>query len=225
MAPHNGKQVGVLLAGAGVYDGSELQEAVFTLWALAKGGATAVCMAPDKDQLHVVDHRAGEPAEGESRNVLTEAARIARGDIRDVADVKADELDALIVPGGYGAAKNLCTFAIDGPAGKADPTVAALITALADAKKPLGFLCIAPALAALVLGDRKPKLTIGNDADTAAALTSLGVVHVDCAVQDIVVDEEQRIVSTPAYMLGQNPAEVAIGIERCVQQVLTMLDG
>ncbi len=215
-------RVGVVLSGCGVFDGAEIHEAVLTLYALDRAGADVKIMAPNSDQMHVIDHGQGAPVEGASRNVLTESARIARGDIVDIATVQADDLDALIFPGGFGAAKNLCTFAVDGPACQVNGEVDRLIKEMVQAKKPQGFICIAPAIAAKVLGELRPTLTIGNDAGTAAGLTALGATHVDCAVDDIVVDETHKIVSTPAYMLGPSIAHVAKGIEKLVSQVLTL---
>jgi enhancing lycopene biosynthesis protein 2 len=216
------KRVGVILAGSGYLDGSEIQEATLTLLFLDKRGARVTAMAPDVRQMHVVDHVKGEAAGGESRNVLAEAARITRGAIVDVKSVKAADLDALIIPGGYGAAKNLCTFATEGVKLQVNPDVERLIRDMAAAGKPLGFVCIAPVIAAKVLGAKKVKLTIGNDPATAAAVNALGAIHVDSPVDQIVVDEKNRVVSTPAYMLGPTIAPVAAGIERLVGAVLEM---
>lgn len=216
------KRVGVILAGSGYLDGSEIQEATLTLLFLDKRGAKVTAMAPDVRQMHVVDHVKGEAAGSEARNVLHEAARITRGAIVDVKTVKAEDLDALIIPGGYGAAKNLCTFATEGVKLQVNPDVERLVRDMAAAGKPLGFVCIAPVIAAKVLGAKKVKLTIGNDPATAAALNALGAVHVDTPVEQIVVDEKNRVVSTPAYMLGPTIAPVAAGIERLVGAVLEM---
>lgn len=216
------KRVGVILAGSGYLDGSEIQEATLTLLFLDKRGAKVTAMAPDVRQMHVVDHVKGEAAGTESRNVLAEAARITRGAIVDVKSVKATDLDALIIPGGYGAAKNLCTFATEGVKLQVNPDVERLIRDMAAAGKPLGFVCIAPVIAAKVLGAKKVKLTIGNDPATAAAVNALGAIHVDSPVDQIVVDEKNRVVSTPAYMLGPTIAPVAAGIERLVGAVLEM---
>jgi enhancing lycopene biosynthesis protein 2 len=216
-----GKKVGVVLSGCGFLDGAEIHEATLTLLALDRAGADIRCMSPNIPQMHVVDHGAGAPAEGESRNVLTESARIARGEIVDIADVVPGDIDALIFPGGFGAAKNLSTFAVDGPACSIDANVSRLIRAMHDAGKPQGFICIAPALAAKALGELSPLLTIGNDADTAAGLAALGATHVNCPVDDIVVDDTLNVVSTPAYMLGPSIAPVALGIDKLVAEVLS----
>ncbi len=222
MANISDKKVGVVLAGCGVFDGSEIHEAVLTLLALDEAGANITIMAPDVEQMHVIDHTKGDVAEGEKRNVLTEAARIARGEIKNIADVKADDLDALIFPGGYGAAKNLCTFATEGTNCSVNSDVERLVKEMHAAGKPQGFICIAPALAAKILGEHQPVLTIGNDKGTAEAIEAMGGKHVEKAVDDIAIDEKNKIVSTPAYMLGPSIAHVARGIKKCVNKVLEM---
>jgi enhancing lycopene biosynthesis protein 2 len=216
------KRVGVILSGSGFLDGAEIQEATLTLLYLDRRGAKVTAMAPDVKQMHVVDHVKGEPAGAESRNVLAEAARITRGAIVDVKTVKAGDLDALILPGGFGVAKNLCTFATDGVKLEVNPDVERLVRDMAAAGKPLGFVCIAPVIAAKVLGARKVKITIGNDPATAAVVNALGAIHVESPVDQIVVDEKNKVVSTPAYMLGPSIAPVAAGIERLVGAVLEM---
>ena len=216
------KHVGVILSGSGFLDGAEIQEATLTLLFLDRRGAKVTAMAPNVAQMHVVDHVKGQPTSGENRNVLAEAARITRGAIADVKTVKASDLDALILPGGYGAAKNLCTFATEGVKLQVNPDVERLVRDMASAGKPIGFICISPVIAAKVLGSRKVKLTIGNDPATAAALNALGAVHVDALVDQIVVDEKNKVVSTPAYMLGPSIAPVSAGIEKLVAAVLEM---
>jgi enhancing lycopene biosynthesis protein 2 len=216
------KHVGVILSGSGFLDGAEIQEATLTLLFLDRRGAKVTAMAPNVAQMHVVDHVKGQPASGENRNVLAEAARITRGAIADVKAVKASDLDALILPGGYGAAKNLCTFATEGVKLQVNPDVERLVRDMAAAGKPIGFICISPVIAAKVLGSKKVKLTIGNDPATAAALNALGAVHVDALVDQIVVDEKNKVVSTPAYMLGPSIAPVSAGIEKLVSAVLEM---
>ncbi len=216
------KKVGVVLSGCGVYDGSEIHEAVITLLALDRRGADVVVCAPDVDQMHVVNHLTGQAAVGERRNVLVESARIARGAIRDVAGVSAKELDALMLPGGFGAAKNLCDFAVRGPACEVHPEVARLIREVHDAGKPVAAICIAPAVLAKVLGTSHPELTIGNDADTAGALEKLGARHVECPVTERVVDHERKLVTSPAYMLATRISEVEAGVEKTVDELLAM---
>ena len=216
------KKIGVVLSGCGVYDGSEIHEAVFTLLAIDRNGAEAVCMAPNKE-FPEVDHLTGSPTGGK-RNALTESARIARGKIRCLKEVKAADLDAIVFPGGFGAAKNLCNFAEKGAGAEIHPEVARLLKEMVAAKKPICAICIAPALVAAVLGkDCSPKLTIGNDAGTAASINATGSRHQECPVTEFVVDKENRIVSTPAYMLAQSISEVADGIDRAVRATIGLI--
>lgn len=216
-------RVGVLLSGCGVFDGAEIHEAVITLLALDRAGAEIVAMAPNVPQLHVINHLTGDVVAGETRNVLVEAARIARGNIRDVATVNPSELDALILPGGFGAAKNLCDFALKGPDCHVHPEVARVVQGVHQQGKPIGAICIAPALIAKLLGHEHPRLTIGTDKDTAQALEKMGACHEDCAVEGVVVDEERKLVTTPAYMLARSIAEAATGIEKLVAEVLRLV--
>ncbi|NOY78614.1 MAG: isoprenoid biosynthesis glyoxalase ElbB [Calditrichaeota bacterium] len=216
------KTVGVILSGCGVMDGAEISEAVLTLLAIDQAGAKAIIMAPNIPQKQVVNHLTGKVMPGEKRNVLVEAARIARGKIRDVKSVSAKELDALILPGGYGVAKNLCDFAFKGTDCSVNPDVQKLILAMHAAKKPMGFICISPVLAAKVLGKFHPKLTIGSDKKTMEAIRKLGGIPEVRSVTQICVDAKNRVVSTPAYMLGPNIARVAKGIKNLVNQVLKM---
>jgi enhancing lycopene biosynthesis protein 2 len=217
------KRVGVLLSGCGFLDGAEIHEAVLTLLALDQKGAKAVCCAPEMQQTVVVDHLTKKPA-SEARNVLHEAARIARGEIQNAADVRASDLDALLIPGGFGAAKNLCDFGQRGPECSVHPAVEKLVGDMLAAKKPIGAICIAPALLARIAGKRgvHATLTIGNDPRTADAIGKMGCTHENCAVTEFSLDEKNRIVSTPAYMLGPGPAAVFEGIRKTVDRVLAM---
>jgi enhancing lycopene biosynthesis protein 2 len=215
------KKVGVILSGCGVYDGSEIHEAVFTLLAIDKNDAEAICIAPDME-LAEVNHLNGE-ATGSHRNVLVESARIARGKIRNIAEVTAADLDAVILPGGFGAAKNLCDFALKGAGAAIQPEVARLLKEMIATKKPIGAICIAPALVAALLGkDLSPELTIGNDSGTAAAINATGSRHVNCPVTEFVVDRENKIVTTPAYMLAGRISEAHEGITKTVKAVLDL---
>lgn len=216
------KKIGVVLSGCGVFDGSEIHEAVLTLLALDRANAEIHCMAPNRRQADVVDHRTGKPT-GETRNVLTEAARIARGKIQDIADVRAADLDGIILPGGFGAAKNLSTFAHDGAACEVDPEVTRLLREMHAADKPIAALCIAPAVLAALFGkDDHPELTIGNDRGTAKALQELGARHHDATVREVVIDEKHKFVTSPCYMLEARISDVAAGIERAVQALLVL---
>ena len=211
-------KVGVILSGCGVFDGSEIHEAVITLLCLSQRGAEYECLAPDKT-MPAVNHLTKKP-EASPRNVLVESARIARGNVRSLGGVTGGDFDGFVLPGGFGAAKNLCTFASHGAKCEVDPEVSRVLTEAHQAGKPLGFACIAPAVAAKVFGGESPKLTIGHDAETAAGLEALGAQHVSCDVKDVVVDEAHRIVSTPAYMEAKNLTELYVGIDKLVAQVL-----
>ncbi|MFP0194416.1 MULTISPECIES: isoprenoid biosynthesis glyoxalase ElbB [Pseudomonas] len=214
------KKVAVILSGCGVYDGAEIQESVITLLRLDQRGAQVQCFAPNIAQLHVINHLTGEEMP-ESRNVLVESARIARGDVKDLREADVEDFDALIVPGGFGAAKNLSNFAIEGAGCTVQPEVLALAEAFAEAGKPVGLICISPALAAKIYGPGVT-CTIGNDADTAAAMNKMGATHEDCAVTDIIEDKARKLVTTPAYMLAQSISEAASGINKLVDRVLEL---
>ncbi|MEO1279195.1 MAG: isoprenoid biosynthesis glyoxalase ElbB [Planctomycetota bacterium] len=216
-------KVGVILSGCGVFDGAEIHESVAVLHALDRHGANIVCLAPNIE-LQEIDHQTQEPT-GNTRNVLREAARIARGEIADLSTVLGSQFDAIVLPGGFGAAKNLCDFAMKGADCTADEQTARVLTEAHEAGKPLGFACISPALAARVFGQSlHPTLTIGDDPGTAQGIEAMGAKHQDCAVDDIVVDEANRIVSTPAYMRPQRVTEIFTGIGKMVDKVLEMAE-
>lgn len=218
------KNVAVVLSGCGFLDGAEVREAVLSLLHLDAAGAQVRCLAPDIDQHHVVDHRRGEPASGECRNVLTESARIARGKIENIASVAAQEFDAVVLPGGFGVAKNLCDFAMRGAEAEVHPDVSRLLREAHDQGKPIGAVCIAPALVAAVFGrELQPMLTIGEDPDTAAALETMGATHKFAPVDQAVVDEANKIATCPAYMYGDAGVHpVSEGIRKMVDAVLAM---
>jgi len=214
-------KIGVLLSGCGVYDGSEIHEAVLTLLTLDKAGAEILCMAPDMDQFDVMNHLTGQPM-AETRNVLIESARIARGNIQDVRTFKASDLDGLILPGGFGAAKNLSNFAVQGPEAEVHPEVKRLLLEMVQAGKPIGAICIAPATLTKALSGRNPEVTIGNDPSTTTAIETMGGTHHIATVDDIIVDVRNKLVTTPAYMLGPSIRNVAAGIEKLVLKVLEL---
>ncbi len=214
----------VILSGCGHLDGTEITEAVSAMIALDRAGVKIAYGAPAGDQRDVVDHQRREPVPGKVRDILAESARIARGDIRELSRADAAEFDFLVFPGGFGAAKNLCSFAVDGPECTVNAEVERLIVEAHTLKKPIAAICIAPVLLAKVLGARgaAPLLTIGNDAGTAAALEAMGARHQPCRVTDCVVDETNRLVTTPAYMLGPGPAKVSEGIGRCIEALIRL---
>ncbi|MBI2339660.1 MAG: isoprenoid biosynthesis glyoxalase ElbB [Deltaproteobacteria bacterium] len=215
------KKIAIVLSGCGVKDGSEIHESVLTLLAVVKNGGAPLFFAPGGNQTTVTNHLSND-ATGEKRNILVESARIARGQIKDLKELKGSSADALIFPGGYGAALNLCDFGQKGADCTVHPEVGRVIEEFHSAGKPIGFICIAPAIGARVLGPKKVQLTIGADAFTAKALEKMGAVHQMRPVDDICVDEKNRIVSTPAYMLAQNIAEAEAGISKLVQKIMQM---
>jgi len=219
-------RVGVVLSGCGVYDGAEIHESVITLLALDRAGAEVICMAPNVEQLHVVDHLTGKET-GETRNVLVESARIARGEIRDLAEVSAKDLDALIFPGGFGAAKNLCDFAVKGPKATVNPEVARLTREMLAARKPIAAVCIAPAMLAAICRDAgvKSAVTIGTDEGTAQGVEAMGAKHLACPVDEFRVDEKNKLITSPAYMLAGSISEAAVGIERTVAELMRLAKG
>lgn len=217
--------IGVILSGAGHLDGAEIHEAVLCLLALSQAGADVKIYAPDIE-LDEINHKNSE-ATGQKRNVLVEAARIARGKVSDVASVKGSEVDGWILPGGYGAAKNLCDFAVRGKDAKAHPEVARVVREALAGQVPIGACCIAPALLAVITKNSGPHLTltIGNDVDTKKSLESMKAKHVDAAVDEIVVDERNHVVTAPAYMFGDAPiSDVAVGINKMIAQVMKWAD-
>ncbi|EGQ8016216.1 isoprenoid biosynthesis glyoxalase ElbB [Vibrio alginolyticus] len=212
------KKVAVILSGSGVYDGSEIHEAVLALYAIEKAGATWHCFAPNIDQLHVINHLTGDEMD-ETRNVLIESARIARGNIDDVAKLNVDEYDALLLPGGFGAAKNLTDFAVSGAECSINTHVAQACRAFANAKKPAGYLCISPVIIPMIY-EQGVKGTVGNDEAVSIAFNQMGGEHTTCPVEDIVFDEKHLVLSTPAYMLAENISQAASGIEKLVSKLI-----
>lgn len=217
-------KVGILLAGCGVYDGSEIHETVISMLALDRAGLQVQCLAPSMKQMHVMDHLRGEEQEQE-RNVLVESARIARGEVLSLADAKVADFDALVIPGGFGVAKNLCDFATKGAECSVNPQVESFVLGMVKAGKPIAALCIAPALVARILGGagKKVKVTIGNDADVSAKINAMGAEHVECEVGDCIVDQEFNVLSTPAYMRASCISEAAAGIEKTISTLADKL--
>ncbi|MGE5506851.1 MAG: isoprenoid biosynthesis glyoxalase ElbB [Actinomycetota bacterium] len=210
----------VVLSGCGVYDGAEIHEAVLTMLAIDRHGGSYHCFAPNVASRDVVDHLSGKPAD-ETRNVLVESARIARGRIRDLAAFDASAFDVLVFPGGFGAAKNLSSFAVDGPECTVEPSVERAIKAMAAAGKPIGALCIAPAIIARVLGG--VELTIGSDAGTALAIEQMGGHHRNTGHCEVVVDRAHKVVTSPCYMLDASIAQIADGADAAVRALLELV--
>tara|TARA_B100001123_G_scaffold165916_1_gene191083 strand:+ start:581 stop:1240 length:660 start_codon:yes stop_codon:yes gene_type:complete len=218
------KKVGVLLSGCGVNDGAEIHESVLTMLFLDKAGVEMILMAPNIDQMHVINHYTGQEME-EYRNVLVESSRIARGEIKDMAEVSGNDLDALIIPGGFGVAKNLCDYAMAGAECSVNPDVYRLIAELRLIEKPIGAICIAPVMMAKILGEQEESanMTIGYDETTSTDIISMGSKHVECPVSEMIIDEEKKIVTTPAYMEAKSIKETAEGIEKLINQILSMI--
>ena len=216
-------KVGVLLSGSGVQDGSEIHESVLTALSLEKSRAEIVFMAPNIDQMHVVNHYTGQEMD-EFRNVLVESARIARGNIKDLAEIRAEDLDALIIPGGLGVAKNLSDYAMSGSECSVNPDVYRLVVEMLISKKPIGAICIAPAMMSKILSEQNlsANLTVGSDAATSKDIETMGSQHQNCSTKEVVVDVKNKIVSTPAYMDAKSISEVAEGIEKLVNEIVSM---
>ena len=219
------KKVAVVLSGCGVFDGTEIHEAVLSLLAIEEEGAEWHCFAPNINQMHVVDHSTGEVEKNVSRNVFSESARISRGaeKLSELSVYKPEDFDCLLFPGGFGGAKNLSDFVIKGSNARPIESVTRAVQSTHALGKPIGFICITPAsLGAPILGKTGLSLTIGNDPDTASAINACGATHLDCVVEDIVVDKENKIVSTPAYMLGPSVFGVRQGISKLVREVIAL---
>ncbi|WP_020592520.1 isoprenoid biosynthesis glyoxalase ElbB [Kiloniella laminariae] len=215
-------KVAVILSGCGFLDGAEIHEAVMTLYALQKLGAKTYCFAPDIDQRDVVNHLTGEIARNEKRNVLVESARIARGQIQDIAAFDPEQFAAMALPGGFGAAKNLSSFAVDGAACIINPDVENAIKGMIKRNKPVAALCISPAVVARLY--TSPTLTIGQDVETASTLVAMGARHETTGHGEVVVDRANKLVTTPCYMLDATVPDIASGAENAMEVLLTLID-
>ncbi len=218
-------KVGVVLSGCGHQDGSEIHEAVFTLHAIEKAGAEAIIMAPDMDQFHVINHLNGNEELSESRNILVESARIARGKVIDVASVSGHQLDALIFPGGTGMAKNIFDYSMAGINCTVISDVQRLVVEILEADKPLGAICIAPVMVAKVLEflGRTGTVTGGFNVEINNDIKAMGINTIEVGAEEIVVDKENKIVTTPAYVEAKSMNEAFTGIEKLVNKVLDMI--
>jgi enhancing lycopene biosynthesis protein 2 len=214
------KKFAIIISGSGVYDGAEIHETVMAMLAIIKSGADYQMFAPDMMQHHVINHLTGEEMP-EKRNVLVESARIARGNIKPLVEYSPKDYDALILPGGFGVAKNLCTFAFDGPDCKVNPGVEKAVKDTHSAKKPIGALCIAPALISKLFGD--VEVTIGQDADTAEAITKMGSTHIKTTHGEVVVDKKHNIFTTPCYMLDANIVQIELGAINVVEAMMEVM--
>lgn len=211
------KKFAVVLAGCGVFDGAEIHEATLTMLSIAQQGANYELFAPDINQHHVVNHLTGHEMP-EARNVLVESARIARGNIKALTYLKAEDFDALVLPGGFGVAKNLCNFAFKGAECVVNQQLESVILDFHKAAKPIGALCISPVILSKVLG--KVKLTIGQDKSTISGIENMGGVHIKTNHGDVVHDEVNNLFTTPCYMLNANIVEIYLGAQNIVSAML-----
>lgn len=211
------KKFAVVLSGCGVFDGAEIHEATLTMLAIMKQGATYEVFAPDIEQHHVINHISGEVMK-EKRNVLIESSRIARGNIRDLKEYDPNNFDALIFPGGFGAAKNLSDFAFKGENCSIDPDVEKAILKTAGRNKPVGALCISPVILAKIFGD--VELTIGKDRSTVEAIEKMGATHITTNHGEVIIDEKNNLFTTPCYMLDANIVQIADGAENIVRAMM-----
>lgn len=217
------KQVAVILSGCGIHDGAEIHETTLTLLRLDQLGIGYRCFAPDIEQRHVVNHLTGERVEGERRNVLVEAARLADGAIDPLEALNPDDFDGVILPGGLGVTNNLSDYAEAGADMAVLPLLRDKVIPFREAGKPIGLMCFAPVLVPRLLGDGIP-VTVGQNASVAGAISSMGGLHKSCGADEVVVDREHRVLSTPAYMLGERISDVATGIFKLVDKLDEMID-
>jgi enhancing lycopene biosynthesis protein 2 len=211
------KKFAVILSGSGVFDGAEIHEAVLTLLAIAKAGAAYEIFAPDMAQHHVINHVTGQEMK-DVRNVMVESARIARGKIRSTSEFNASEFDALIFPGGFGAAKNLCNWAIEGDNCKVHPEIENAINAMSAAHKPVGAMCIAPVIIGKVV--KGARVTTGDDPASAKFLEKMGSAYSKATHGDVVIDRERKIFTTPCYMLDASITDISKGTENLVSEMM-----
>lgn len=217
------KKFAIVLSGCGVFDGAEIHEATLTMLAIKKLGADYQIFAPDIDQHHVINHYTGkEMKEKERRNVLVESARIARGDIKSLDEFNVNKFDALIFPGGFGAAKNLSSVAFKGAEAEVDEEVERAVKEMLVAKKPIGALCISPAVIAKIIGD--VRVTIGQEEDTAKTIEAMGATHVTTDHGDVVIDDDKLVFTTPCYMLEADITQIWDGAFNIVEAMLKFME-
>ena len=215
------KKIAVVLSGCGFQDGAEITESVSTLICLSEFGVHYRIFAP-RVEFQAKDHISGEDQEG-SRNTLSESARIARGDVQDVSSLNARDFDGIVFPGGYGAALHLCDWALRGAHCSVHPEVKRVICEFSESDKPIGALCISPALIARVLNSKNITVTIGNDKETKLEIEKTGSRHEECSVDNYISDRDNKIITTPAYMYGEaKPHEVFTGIRKAMKELVEM---
>ena len=225
-------KIGVLLSGAGVYDGAEIQESVLILLALSEAGAEYFCIAPNIEQHHVVNHLTGDEM-NEKRNVLTEAARIARGNIKDLAEVSADDMDGLVMPGGFGVAKNFTKWAFEGASGEINADVKRLVNEMVKKHKPIAAVCMSPTTVAKALEGSgvEANLTVGTTAEASpyqigdinGEMKKVGANPTMCSVTEVVSDDANNIVSSPCYMMEASISQINEGIQKTIAKLVEMV--
>jgi len=211
------KRFAVIISGCGVYDGAEIHETVLTLLAINRHWAKYQLFAPNINQAHVINHLTGEVMP-EQRNVLVESARIARGNIQNLADFNPDDFDGLVLPGGFGAAKNLSNYAFKGAECDVEPTVFKAVKQMHTAGKPIGAMCIAPVVIARIVDS--VKVTIGDDQPTADHIHQMGGKHIDTIAEEIITDLPNKVFTTPCYMLNSSISEIAIGCDNLIHEMI-----
>ncbi len=214
------KKFAVVISGCGVFDGAEIHETVLTLLAIHQSGCDYEIFAPDIEQYHVINHLTGKPAE-EKRNVLVESARIARGRIHGLASLEPRNFDALVMPGGFGAAKNLCDWALKGPDCTVLPLLGEIIRQFISLRKPIGAMCIAPVILGKVAGD--VQITIGSDPVNADRVKKMGSRHVSTGHGEVVTDDKYLLFTTPCYMLDASISDIAAGTSNLIKAMLKVL--
>ena len=214
-------KIAIILSGCGVYDGYEIHEAVCSMLAIEQNKGSYTLFAPDKAQAHVINHLTGEVM-NESRNVLTEAARIARGKIQNISELNESDFDAILLPGGYGAAKNLSNYAFEGKDMTVDTDVDRILNAFLIANKPIGALCISPVILAKLF--QNIRVTIGTDPETIGAIEFFGSKHIETSNEDVIVDTENKIVTGPCYMLNATISEIASNTNKVVKALISLIE-
>jgi len=216
------KKIAVVLCGNGFKDGSEIRESVAVLWGLSKVGARVQCFAPDKPQADVVNCLTGKTVTGETRNMLVEAARIARGEILPLNQLNPSKYDAIVIPGGFGVAKNLCTFATEGSNGKVLPELKTILEKFHSDQKPIAAVCIAPAVVAMAFPGKQFEMTLGGPSEAAQEIEKLGHKHIATKASDCHVDRKNKIVTTAAYMCDAPIHEIFEGIRILTEEIIKL---
>ncbi len=211
------KKIAVILSGSGVFDGSEIHEATLSLLAIAKNNAQYECFAPDIEQHHVINHITGKEM-NDKRNVLIESARIARGKINPLNLLNEKNFDALVLPGGFGAAKNLSDFAFKGQELEINNEVSKVISSFHSNNKPIAALCISPVILAKLIPDCK--VTIGSDEATIKAIEFMGATHQATTHGEVLFDEKNKIITTPCYMLDANITQIETGVNNAINKLI-----